>query len=561
MSNSGSILSKIPFVLKMLSNRRILALLADSRMRNIVLALKSGSFLLYNLGKHPDKLAIIDGERRITYRELTERISRFNGGLLSLGLSPGDRIAIIARNSAEFLETTLGPGFIGVKTIPVNWHLKKDEIEYVLNNSEASVLIVSEQFLDSIIAIKSCLKYAQKIIVIGDPVADDMISYDEFINESPPCQKKGVLGGGLTIYTSGTTGKPKGASSRALQDISILTPDDLADLLLLTSNVFFGFNWDKTTNIHLTAAPLYHASPILHAGLTLYFSGTVVVMDKFDSVKALQLIENEKISTTFMPPILLRRIMYSPEKDQYDVSSMKSLVCAAAPCPVELKKDIVQYFGPVFYEFYGSSDAAINTILKPEHYINDPDKLRSVGKVTEGNKIIIVDEDNVELPPNSPGDLLLSNAMVKYLDYYKEPEKTKDAFLEIGGEQYYKEGEVAYLDEDQFCYIADRKKDMIISGGVNIYPAEIEEVLLLHHSVLDAAVIGLPDEEWGESVKAFVVLREGKEPNEEEIITYCGERLAGYKKPKSVDFVDELPRHPTGKLLKRILREKYLKNG
>ena len=141
-----------------------------------------------------------------------------------------------------------------------------------------------------------------------------------------------------------------------------------------------------------------------------------------------------------------------------------------------------------------------------------------------------------------------------------EPEKTRNAFLEIGGEKYFKEGEVAYLDEDQFCYIADRKKDMIISGGVNIYPAEIEEVLLLHHSVLDAAVIGLPDEEWGESIKAVVVLREGEEPNEEEIIAYCGEKLAGYKKPKSVDFVDELPRHPTGKLLKRILREKYAKN-
>jgi acyl-CoA synthetase (AMP-forming)/AMP-acid ligase II len=253
--------------------------------------------------------------------------------------------------------------------------------------------------------------------------------------------------------------------------------------------------------------------------------------------------------------------MYSPEKDQYDVSSMKSLVCAAAPCPTELKKDILQYFGPVFYEFYGSSDGAINTILKPEHYINDPDKLRSVGKITEANKIIIVDEDTVELPPNRPGDLLVSNAMVKYLDYYKEPEKTRDAFLEIGGEKYFKEGEVAYLDEDQFCYIADRKKDMIISGGVNIYPAEIEEVLLLHHSVLDAAVIGIPDEDWGESIKAFVVLREGKEPNEEEIITYCGEKLAGYKKPKSVDFVDELPRHPTGKLLKRILKERYIQSG
>ena len=416
MSKSGPILKKIPFVLRLLSNKRILALLADSEMRNLVLALRSGSFLLYNLRKHPDKLAIIDGEKRITYRELSERVSRFNGGLLSLGLSAGDRVAVIARNSAEFLETTLGPGFIGVKTIPVNWHLKEDEIEYVLNNSEASVLVVSEQFLDRITAIQSRLKYAQKILVIGDNVPHDMISYQEFIEESAPCRKTGVLGGGLTIYTSGTTGKPKGASSRALQDISILTPDDLADFLLLTSNVFFGFNWHKTTNIHLVAAPLYHASPILHAGLTLYFSGTVVVMDKFDSAKALQLIQDERISTTFMPPILLRRIMYSPEKDQYDVSSIKSIVCAAAPCPVELKKDIVRYFGPVFYEFYGSSDAAINTILKPEHYINDPDKLRSVGKVTQGNKIMIVDDNNVQLPPNRPGDLLLSNSIVKYLD-------------------------------------------------------------------------------------------------------------------------------------------------
>ncbi len=559
MSKNGSIFSKIGFVLKLLSNKRVLAFLADSKKRNIVLALKSGSFLLYNLGKHPDKLAIIDGERRITYRELSERISRFNGGLLSLGLSAGDRIATIAGNSAEFIETILGPGFIGVKSVPVNWHLKKDEIEYVLNNSEASVLVVSEQFLDNIIAIKPRLKNVKKVIVIGDNVADDTISYEKFINESSPCQKKGVSGGGIMNYTSGTTGKPKGASMRALNDISILTPDDLANLLLIVSNFFFGLNWDNTTNIHLAAAPLYHASPILHAGLTLYFSGTVVVMDKFDSVKALQLIEKEKISTTFMPPILLRRLMHSPEKDQYDVSSMKSVVCAAAPCPVELKKDIVQYFGPVFYEFYGSSDAAVNTILKPEHYINDPDKLRSVGKVTPGNKIKIVNEDNVELPANTIGDMLVANAMAKYLDYHKEPEKTRNAFVEIGGEKYFKEGEVAYLDEDQFCYIADRKKDMIISGGANIYPAEIEEVLLLHHSVMDAAVIGLPDEEWGETVKAVVVLREGKEPDEEEIIAYCKEKLAGYKRPKSVDFVDELPRHPTGKLLKRILREKYLK--
>ena len=176
----------------------------------------------------------------------------------------------------------------------------------------------------------------------------------------------------------------------------------------------------------------------------------------------------------------------------------------------------------------------------------------------DGENTIIVDDDNVELSANTTGNLLLSNAMVKYLNYHNEPEKTKNSFVEIRGEKYFKEGEVAWLDEDQFCYIADRKKDMIISGGVNIYPAEIEEVLLLYPGIVDAAVIGIPDEEWGESIKAVVVLQEGNEPDEENIIAFCGEKLAGYKKPKSVAFENELPRLPTGKLLKRLLKEKYI---
>jgi long-chain acyl-CoA synthetase len=558
MSKKGSVFSKIAFALKLLTNKRILTSLADRRIRDLLMALKSGSFVMYNIGKYPDKLAIIDGERRITYREFSERISRLNGGLLSSGMSTGDRLAIMAGNSAEFLETVLGPLLIGIKTVPVNWHLKENEIEYVVNNSGARVLVVSEEFIDKIIAIRSKLVNVKKIVLIGDNAPDDMISYEKFLNESSPYQGKSIPGGGLMFYTSGTTGKPKGASSSALSDITKLSSDDIADLVLMITNAFYGFKWDKTTNIHLVSAPLHHGSPTLHCGITFYFSGTVVIMGKFDSEKAFQLIENEKISTTFMPPILLRRMMHFSEKEKYDVSSMKSIVCAAAPCPAELKKEIVKFFGPVFYEFYGSTDGAMNTILKPEHYINDPEKFRSVGKVLEGNKIIIVDDDNVELSANTTGNLLLSNAMVKYLNYHNEPDKTKKSFVEIGGEKYFKEGEIAWLDEDQFCYIADRKKDMIISGGVNIYPAEIEEVLLLYPGIVDAAVIGIPDEEWGESIKAVVVLKEGSEPDEENIIAFCGEKLAGYKKPRSVAFENELPRLPTGKLLKRVLKEKYI---
>jgi acyl-CoA synthetase (AMP-forming)/AMP-acid ligase II len=246
-----------------------------------------------------------------------------------------------------------------------------------------------------------------------------------------------------------------------------------------------------------------------------------------------------------------------PGKEKYDVSSMKSLVCAAAPCPAELKKKIVDFFGPVFYEFYGSTDAMMNAILKPEHYQKCPDKMKSVGKVLDGNKIKIVDEDGKEVPPNQPGEMVLSSVVVKNLEYHKDPEKTRESFMSIDGEMYFKEGEIGYFDDEGFLYIVDRKKDMIISGGVNIYPAEIEEVLLLHPCVLDAAVIGVPDEKWGESIKAVVVLREGKGATEAEIIEYCNEKLAGYKRPRSVDFVNELPRLPSGKLLKRELKEKY----
>jgi long-chain acyl-CoA synthetase len=232
-------------------------------------------------------------------------------------------------------------------------------------------------------------------------------------------------------------------------------------------------------------------------------------------------------------------------------------VCAAAPCPAELKKKIVDFFGPCFYEFYGSTDAMMNAILKPEHYLESPDKIRSVGKVLEGNKIKIIDEEGNEAPPNQPGEMVLSSVVVRNLEYHKDPEKTRESFIRIDGELYFKEGEIGYFDDDGFLYIVDRKKDMIISGGVNIYPAEIEEVLLLHPSVLDVAVIGVPDEKWGESIKAVVVLRDGKRATEEEIIEYCNGRLAGYKRPRSVDFTEELPRLPSGKVLKRELKQKY----
>jgi len=558
LSDKGPDKPNVLLLLKLLFNRRMIGLLMKSKTRNMMKALRSGGLFIYGLDRYPEKTAIVYGERRLTYREFLKRINRFNNGLLSLGLKKGDVIAVLAGNSNELLEAALGPSLIGIRTVPVNWHLKSSEIEYIINNSDSKVLVIEDQYLEKISSIKSNLKNIKEYIVAGDKVPDGMVSYERLLGDSSDADPRVPGGGGgLMLYTSGTTGRPKGTQSRALKDPSALSADDLADIVLMMSNMFYALDFDKTTNITLAAAPLYHGSPLAFCGAAFFFGGTVVIMKKFDPEEALKLIEKERVSTAFMPPILLRRIMDVPGKEDYDVSSMKALVSAAAPCPAELKANIVDFFGPCFYEFYGSTDAAMNALLKPEHYQKSPEKIKSVGIALDGNKIKIVDEHGKELPPNVPGELVLSNVVVKHLEYHKDPEKTRESYVNIDGEIYFREGEVGYVDDEGFLYIVDRKKDMIISGGVNIYPAEIEEVLLLHPSVLDAAVIGVPDEKWGESIKAIIVLREGMSATEEEMIEYCNEQLAGYKRPKSVDFTKELPRLPSGKLMKRELRERY----
>ncbi|MDY6854653.1 MAG: AMP-binding protein [Thermodesulfobacteriota bacterium] len=545
-------------VFKLLLNREILGLLLRRRTRKIIKSLRKGNIFLSGLDTYPDKEAIVFGEKRFTYKELKERINRLNNGLLSLGLKKGDHISILSGNSNMMIETILGPSFAGIMTTPINWHLKKDEIEYVINNSNSKLLVVEEQFLDKIIPIKSKIENVKSFLIIGDTIPDGMISYEKLLSDSSSADlEETVPGQGFMLYTSGTTGRPKGAHSLAIDNPANIEPGDIADFIWMMDNAMHSCGYYKTTNRHLVTGPIYHGGPLGFSAVTLFHCGTLFIMRKFDPKEALRLIEKERISTTFSSPIILKRLMDFPDKEKYDIRSMRAVLCAAAPCPVELKKKVVYFFGPVFYELYGSTEAGYNTRLQPKHYMQNPERIASVGEVAPGNKIKIVGEDGKEVPAGITGDLYISNAMVKYLEYYKDPEKTEGSFAELDGEKYFIEGEVAYFDEDGFCYIVDRKKDMIISGGVNIYPAEIEEVIHSHPCISDAAIIGVPDKEWGESVKAVIVLKDGKNVTSEEIIEYCNERLAGYKRPKSVDFVSELPRHPDGKLVKRLLREKY----
>lgn len=515
-------------------------------------------------------IAIVYDGKRFTYSEFRGRVHRLINGLESLGFKRGDRerrgphVGIMLYNSNAFVEALNACNMMRGLAVCINWHLVGDELEYVITNSDAEVLILDEEFLEKVKKIKQKLRNIRQFIVVGKGAPSDTISYEDLIQRSPS-ERSGRFypQWGVMLYTGGTTGLPKGVDWGILLDLLTgrisLSREEESLSAGFWETLAKSLGLEETTNVHLVAGPLYHAAPLVFALTTSALGGILVLMRKFDPVEALRLIEKEKVSTTFMAPTLSKRILDVPDKEKYDVSSMKALISGAAPCPVELKRRAVEYFGPVFFEFYGSSDASINTVLRPEHYISDQSKLASVGKAAPGNKIKILDENGKECPAGKPGNVYLMSILTHYLQYYKDPEKTKMAFREIDGEKYFDEGEIACMDEDGFVYILDRKKDMIISGGVNIYPAEIENVIQSHPKVADVAVIGVPDPEWGESVKALVVLKGGESATEEEIIRYCRERMASYKKPKSVEFVAELPRHADGKIMKRKLKEKYWK--
>jgi acyl-CoA synthetase (AMP-forming)/AMP-acid ligase II len=296
--------------------------------------------------------------------------------------------------------------------------------------------------------------------------------------------------------------------------------------------------------------PLYHSAPPVFAGLHTILGGFVYVMPKFDPEQFLKVIDEEKITSTFMVPTMLNMVANLPNevKKKYDLGSMRNLVVGGAPFHISTKKTILEIFdNDCLFEFYGSTETGINTILLPEEQLS---KTESCGKVFDGNDILLLDEDRKPVKQGEVGELFMKNNML--IDgYFRNKTATDESFHE----GYLSVGDMAYMDEEGYYYIVDRKKDMVISGGVNIYPAEIEITLNHHPKVFDSAVIGVPDEQWGESLKAFVVLKAGCEATAEEIIDYCKENLAHYKKPKCVEFISELPRNPSGKIVKKLLRE------
>jgi acyl-CoA synthetase (AMP-forming)/AMP-acid ligase II len=490
----------------------------------------------------PGKRALICGEDVVTYREYDERSNCAARVLLDLGVGPGDRVAIMAYNSVAGFEVSSGLRKAHAVSVPVNFRLRGDELAYVVRDSGARVVCAGPEFVEHVEAARAHLPEETVLVALGGEDAPPgwVSMRDRAAPQSaePPPEDEQQEGLGRSmIYTSGTTGHPKGAfRAKGLPLETVMRTIQSFEL--------------RGSDVHLMAGPGYHSAVSAFSALTILCGATVVIMPKFDAESALQLIDRHGVTTTFMAPTLLQRIMDLPEhvRARYDVSSMRALILGAAPCPFSLKERAHAYFGEALWEFYGATETAFNLILRPEDQLRKPG---SVGQPFPGCDLLLLDEAGDPVPDGQPGELWVRNDSLA--TYYNRPESmataTRDGFFSVG--------DVAYRDVDGYYYICDRKIDMILSGGVNIYPAEIEACLHAHPAVLDACVIGVPDDQWGEAVKALVVRQPGATAGEQELIDWCRQRIADYKRPRSVDFVDDLPRDQAGKLLKRRIRAPY----
>jgi acyl-CoA synthetase (AMP-forming)/AMP-acid ligase II len=490
----------------------------------------------------PNKIALICGERSLTYAEFNARARRVANTLSGLGVKANDRVAVMAYNSIELLEIVAGLSKLSAIGVLLNYRLREHEVAYIIHDCQAKVAIAGPGLVEVVDKARAEIEGDVIFVAIGDEVEypSGWQRYEDLLASAGEDVPVGEGGMGSTMsYTSGTTGNPKGAyrpkGVPAIEILRLLQAFELVE-----------------SDVHLLAGPYYHSAPSFFVSLHLLLGSTLVIQPKYDPVEALQLIESHKVTTTYMAPTLLQRLcdVLPDVFSRYDISSLRSIILAGAPCPYVLKVRAIERLGERLWEFYGATETGIVTLLRPEDQLRKPG---SCGRAGPGQEIHLLDEVGNEVPVGVPGEMWARNSWLA--EYYNKPEATasnmRDGFFSVG--------DVAYRDDEGYYYICDRRIDMIISGGVNIYPAEIEAVLTAHPAVADVAVIGVPDEHWGESVKAVVELRPAASATSEELIAFCGERLAAYKKPRSVDFVAELPRNPTGKLLKTHIREPYWK--
>jgi fatty-acyl-CoA synthase len=499
--------------------------------------------VMFHAAAHPDKEALVEygehGVRRLTWGEFDATINRLANALVARGVRGGSRVAIMLPNGSEYLIAQQALARLGATAVQIGYRLKPPEIAYILANSEPTASIVYAEYVAAMEDARAQAKLTGPMIVVGGTGAPDTDWDHALAAASPevPPKTKGGDGGGVIVYTSGTTGKPKGAN-RSWKKTGF---ESVAEMIL---NV--GMTADDR---HLVVCPLYHSAAPAFVAIMMSLGATVVLMNHFEPEGALDIIQRERVTCSLMVPTMIIRIANLPEATikQYDTSSLKWIMSAAAPLTTEAARRFMNLFGRVLWNFYGATETGLVTLAGPNDHVDRPG---TIGRALRGNQIRLLDDSGQEVPRGQIGELYARNSTLMS-GYHNNDEATSSAQRE----GFYSVGDMGRVDEQGYYYLESRKHDMVISGGVNIDPREIEDHLHTHPAILEAAVIGVPDPEWGETLRAFIVLRGTQQISETEVIDYCRQGLADFKRPRKVTFLEELPRNPTGKVLKRELRE------
>ncbi|MGB3441926.1 MAG: AMP-binding protein [Actinophytocola sp.] len=491
----------------------------------------------------PDRVAVVDDAGAITYGTLKAEANRLAGGLLAAGVLPGQTIAGLLPNGRHIVLAERAVTQLPLYFTPLNWHLTAPELGYILRDADATMLLTVHALLPlaRAAAADACLPPDRVVVLDAESTADGVRRGTDLTEGIGTEEPSGRGAGQRMLYTSGTTGRPKGVR----RPLPPGTPEEAAAMVVARARLYHAEHEDGR---YLSVAPMYHAAPLAYAVQALDVGHTVRILPKWDARTALTAIETDAITWTYVVPLMFTQwLAIDPaERRAADVSSLRSVVHTAAPCPIPVKRAMIEWFGPIIHEIYGGTEGSA-TFIDAADWLTHPG---SVGRARAGVALRILDQDGQDLPAGEIGRVYFANAAMAF-EYHRDPAKTA-ATRDAGHTSL---GDIGYLDADGYLYLCDRGSDTIISGGVNIYPAEIEQALAGHPDVLDACVVGAPDPEWGERVHAVVVLRAGAGANDEDLRAYLRDHLAGFKLPRTIEFRAAVPRSDVGKLLRRVVRE------
>jgi long-chain acyl-CoA synthetase len=526
-----------------------------------------GMLLAWWAARVPDRPALLTAYGDRTFAELNANANRLARALRARGLEVGDSIAVLCTNRPEFVEVVVAAQRAGLRLTPINWHLTGDEAAYIVGNCEARALVAAAALGDMAIVAGSGESASRaesesesgpgpgmagadgdgaglvRLAVGGELPGFE--SYDKAIAAEDASDLQDPTPGTQMLYTSGTTGRPKGVHRQA----------GAQSALAVVNICGYDEDYEHSEDVHLCTGPLYHAAPLAFSiALPLLYGVPIVIMEQWDPTETLRLTEQHRVTHTHMVPTMFHRLLALPDdvRAGYDMSSLRFVIHGAAPCPVEVKQRLIEWLGPIVVEYYAATEG-VGTLVDSDTWLAHPG---TVGRPMVPELVKVAGEDGGELPRGEIGLVFLRAQPATKFDYFGDADKTAGAYRG----DYFTLGDMGYMDQEGYLYLTDRSTNLIISGGVNIYPAEVDAVLLQHPAVGDVATIGIPDEEWGEAVKAVVQPAEGVEGGEAlaaELMEFCRGRLAHFKCPRSVDFTDRLPREDTGKIYKRLLRDQY----